>query len=144
MRPSNAAGALVAKRQRASLAELVVDAAFDPSFEPRNVVAFAARCEMESRTLQRRCEAEATSAKACLEIVRCLQMINRTDHPWNPHEELSRYYRDPRTVNERMTTGGLHRVRPTLIGFLQRQRFLGPSSLLDAIIRLVRRRLKDS
>jgi hypothetical protein len=90
----------VAKRQRANLAELVVTAAFDRSFEARDVVAFAARCDVESRTLQRRCKAEVTSAKACLEIVRCLQMIIRTSHRWNPHATLAQYYRDHRTVDE--------------------------------------------
>ena len=139
LRPSILSGGRVAKRQRGTLAELLVMAAFDESFEARDITALAARLGFDNRTLQRRCAGERSRAKRCLDVVRGMKVVNAPGR-WNPDDLVARYYKDHRTIERFVAEARLRSHRPTMIDFVQRQQFVGPSSLRDAIIRAIRQR----
>ena len=114
-------------------------AAFDDDFDPVDVAALAARLGFESRTLQRRCDDAKTTAKACVDLERAMKVVIADESPWNPHELLSRYFKDPRTLGRLVETGRLERRPRSLTDFVRRQRFV-ESPLRDAIIRVIRKR----
>jgi hypothetical protein len=127
------------KRQRAGLEELIVAMVFDRTFDPADVPALAARMGLESRTLQRWCRDADTTAKACLDLERAMKVVLADESPWHPHEQLSHYCKDHRTLERLIQTGCLERRPRSLAELVRRQRFV-ESPLRDAIIRVLRKR----
>ena len=112
------------------------------SFEAQSVARLAALRRLTVRTLQRRCREAKTTAKACVDFVRCLQIVLDTTVHWDPAAHLSVCTADARTIKRILASGGLEAsVRPTLESFLQTQRLIASSAVLDDVRRTLAAKL---
>jgi hypothetical protein len=127
---------LLPRRRFQSLGELLVHAVVDGPFEAHSIARLASLRRLTVRTLQRRCCEARTTAKACVDFVRCLQIILDTTTHWDPAAQLSLCAADTRTINRILVSAGLRtETRPTLDGFLGAQRLIVCDEVLDDIRR---------
>ena len=126
------------RRRFQSLGELLVHAVVNGAFESHSIARLASLRRLTVRTLQRRCREARTTAKSCVDFVRCLQIILDTTAHWDPAAQLSLCAADTRTINRILDSAGLRTTtRPTLDAFLRAQRLIVCEEVLDD----VRRRL---
>ena len=121
-------------RRFQSLGELLVQAVICGSFEAQSIAKLAALRRLTVRTLQRRCREAQTTAKACVDFVRCLQMVLDTTVHWDPAAQLSICTADARTIKRILGSGGLKAsARPTLESFLRTQRLIASEAVLNDV-----------
>lgn len=123
------------------LTTVLVRAAVQSGSHLNSVGDLAAAGGVSERTFREWCRAEKTGAKACLDCVRCLKlvmMVAAHGAEWDPRASLSKYYRDKRTVNRLLATGGLHQdAPPSVVDFLLHQRFVRSHRLRSEIYRAI-------
>jgi hypothetical protein len=121
-------------RRFQSLGELLVHAVVYSSFEAQSIARLAALRRMTVRTLQRRCRDAETTAKACIDFVRCLQLVLDTTVQWDPAAQLSICTADARTIKRIVASGGLKTsARPSLDSFLRAQRLIASEAVLNDV-----------
>jgi hypothetical protein len=120
--------------QHRALAQLLAGAAVSRSSPPRTVSELAARVGLATRSFQRICKTENVTAKCCVDLVRCLQIVHRERERWDPRALLSRYGLDGRTIDRLVHEGRLDpQTRPTVAEFIEKQRFLSSPKLREAL-----------
>lgn len=121
------------------LARIVSAAAFAASGDVYSVEELAMLVGLETRTLQHRCQAAHTTARACLGLTRCLRLVlNSRSKGWRPYEDL--WNVDPRAQRRLVGTAGFDGAyRPSVEEFVQRQAFVSTDSFRVALLEAVRR-----
>jgi hypothetical protein len=103
------------------------------SIEPDCVGKLAIAMGVPLRTLQRRCKQAGTTAKACLDFVRCARVI-LDGHSWDPQDVLLTQGLDDRTVRRLLRSAAFEiGERPTMLVFLQSQQFVLGQTVLSQL-----------
>jgi hypothetical protein len=127
--------ARVDPKRGASLAALVVQA-FHRDHPLETVPQLAADLGVGIRSLQTLCKMEGTTAKNCLDFIRCLKIVADDNHEWNPRVMLSLHGADSRTIDRLIIVGGLSdEARPSIERFLERQQLLKSRRLCQELQR---------
>jgi hypothetical protein len=130
------------QKARFSLIDVLTRAFLHSGRNLRTVPELAAEIGVGVRSLQTLCKAEGTTAKDCLDFIRCLRIVADEQYEWNPRVMLSLYGADSRTIDRLIIAGGLSDgARPSVKRFLRQQRLVTSAKLCEELCRALSIRL---